>query len=204
MTDSPWTLLLLLAGSAYLSSLWWQDFQATRQGRAPAGALPGATSARPAAITLAVAGGLVIVAAETWGELRLGLADQQSQVTVLFCAYTLLAAVVEEIIFRGYLILPESRGRLAVWSGALGASVLFALAHPFLWSWEEGRLSFHFTPKGWFSTGAVFASSLWFYFVRLMPGNPSRSLLPCFAAHAAKNLAVIGIKAAQGFVVGWW
>jgi len=50
----------------------------------------------------------------------------------------------------------------------------------------------------------VFAGSLWFYAVRFASWNPQRSLLPCFAAHAAKNLGVIAVKAAQGFVVGWW
>jgi hypothetical protein len=40
--------------------------------------------------------------------------------------------------------------------------------------------------------------------VRFYRWNPAHSLLPCIAAHAAKNLGVIGIKAAQGFLVGWW
>jgi len=34
--------------------------------------------------------------------------------------------------------------------------------------------------------------------------NPTRSLLPCIAAHAAKNAGVFVIKAAQGHVSGWW
>jgi hypothetical protein len=29
-------------------------------------------------------------------------------------------------------------------------------------------------------------------------------LLPCFVAHAAKNLGVFAIKYAEGFVGGWW
>jgi hypothetical protein len=29
-------------------------------------------------------------------------------------------------------------------------------------------------------------------------------LLPCFAAHAAKNLGVVAIKAALGFMGGLW
>jgi hypothetical protein len=58
--------------------------------------------------------------------------------------------------------------------------------------------------KGWFSTAMVFAMSLWMYAARLAAWNPQRSLLPCFAAHAAKNLAVVAVKAATGFMGGLW
>ena len=34
--------------------------------------------------------------------------------------------------------------------------------------------------------------------------NPTRSLLPCVAAHLAKNLGVVAVKYAQGFVGDWW
>jgi hypothetical protein len=49
---------------------------------------------------------------------------------------------------------------------------------------------------------AVFAfiTSLWLYVVRFNPLNPDRSLLPCFMAHTVRNLAVFGIKGAQGFI----
>jgi hypothetical protein len=40
--------------------------------------------------------------------------------------------------------------------------------------------------------------------VRFFGLNPQRSLLPCFVAHAAKNLGVLAIKYVQGFVGGWW
>ena len=50
----------------------------------------------------------------------------------------------------------------------------------------------------------IFAASLWFYTVRFFGLNPQRSLLPCVAAHAAKNLGVFTIKYVQGFVGGWW
>ncbi len=204
MSDSPWLILALIVASAYVAQLWWKDYQAARQGAPSPAALPGATATNPMALTIAIAGALAIVAAETWGEIRLAIVDEQSQVTVLFCLYTLLAAVIEEIIFRGFIVPAETRGRAVLIAGTIGASVLFALAHPFLWTWDEAGLVLHFDTKAFFSTAAVFVSSLWFYFVRFMPANPTRSLWPCFAAHGAKNLAVIGIKAAQGFVVGWW
>ena len=54
-----------------------------------------------------------------------------------------------------------------------------------------------------FSTLMVFLGSLWFYAMRFQPANPGRSLIPCIVAHLVKNLGVVVIKAAQGFVVGF-
>ena len=154
-------------------------------------------------MAIAATGALVLVALETAGESALGLAGQQSRMTGLFGLYTLVAAFMEELVFRGYLVV-ENRGRAALWAGIVGTSLLFALLHPFLWEWRDGALHPQLNAKGWFSTGAVLAASLWFYAVRVLSMNPTRSLLPCIAAHLAKNLAVIGIKAAQGFIGGWW
>jgi len=54
----------------------------------------------------------------------------------------------------------------------------------------------------------VFLFSFWLYAMRFplrYPKlNPSRSLIPCIAAHLAKNLGVFVIKLAQGHVSGWW
>ncbi|MCF3649985.1 CPBP family glutamic-type intramembrane protease [Synoicihabitans lomoniglobus] len=204
MSSSPLVVLFMLGVGIYVAHLWWTDLQAHRQGKPTSGGLPGARPTRSTAMVIAVVGSLVILAGETWGEIHLGLTAEQSEITVLFGCYTLVAAVIEEIIFRGFIVVPEARGRAAVWGGVFGASIVFALIHPFLWEWDDGTLTWTLGAKGWFSTGAVFASSLWFYTVRFMPANPSRSLLPCFAAHAAKNLGVFAIKAAQGFVVGLW
>lgn len=203
MNDSPPLILMMIAASAYFAWLWWTDYRATQRGEAPRGALPGTTPTTARAVIIAVVGAGLIVAAETWGEIHLGLSAEQSQITVLFGIYTLFAAIVEEIIFRGFVVPAEHRGRVVLWLVVIGASVVFALIHPFLWTWDDEGLQFDFGAKAWFSTAAVFVSSLWFYFVRFMPANPTRSLLPCFAAHATKNLAVFAIKAAQGFVVGW-
>ena len=193
----------MIAASAYFAWMWWSDYLATQRGEPPRGALPGTTSTTTRAIVIAVIGAALIVSAETWGEIHLGLSEEQSQITVLFGVYTLFAAVVEEIIFRGFIVPSEAKGRLTLWAVVIGASLVFAAVHPFLWTWDDDGLQFDFGAKGWFSTAAVFVSSLWFYFVRFMPSNPKHSLLPCFAAHATKNLAVFAIKAAQGFVVGW-
>lgn len=211
--------IVMIAAGLYVANLWWSDLKAHKNG-ADTGArpLPGARPAPRAALLIAAAGALVILAAETIGEAMLGLTEEQSEMTVLFGCYTLIAAIIEEIIFRGYILI-ENRGRAALIGSVLAASLLFALLHPFLWSWDMGKtplwqivmvwrwpewLTLTLTPKGWFSFGAVWISSLWFYTCRLASWNPQRSLLPCFAAHAAKNAGVFVIKAAQGFVVGFW
>lgn len=201
--DNPFLLLVVLGAGTVAARWWLADFRVAARGAPQQHALPGAVPAPWSAVWLAVLGALVLLAAETLGEQRLGLTAQQSRVTALFGVYTLAAAFVEELIFRGYLVV-ENRGRAALWAGIAGASLLFALLHPFLWEWRDGRLITHFGTKAWFSTGAAFVGSLWFYAVRFWPLNRARSLWPCIAAHLAKNLGVLVIKHAQGFVSGWW
>ena len=202
--NHPLVLLLMTAAGLYVGRLWLADRRAARAGAPQPGALPGATDASARAIGIAVTGALMILAVETWGETALGLAAQQSHLTWLFALYSVAAApIIEELIFRGWLVV-TTRGRAVMWAAAIGASVIFAALHPFLWRWDDTGFAFTFSAKGWFSTGAVFATSLWLYAARLAAWNPSRSLLPCFAAHAAKNIGVVAIKAAAGFMAGLW
>lgn len=204
MQENPIPLLLMIAAGLYFMSMWRSDWRENARGQKVASnPLPGATSAPVRALVIASAGAAVIVALETWGEIRLGLSEEQSKMTVLFGLYTLVAAFVEEIIFRGYLVV-EKRGRAALLAGIFGASFAFALIHPFLWQWDDDGFAFSFTAKGWFSFAAVFVASLWFYACRFASWNPNRSLLPCFAAHLTKNVAVFAIKGAQGFISGIW
>jgi membrane protease YdiL (CAAX protease family) len=203
MNDHPVFLLIMLTIGSYVANLWREDLIAWRAEYPSGGALPGATTCSAKACIIAIAGALVILAIETGGEIALGLDDEQSTITVLFGIYTLLAAFIEELIFRGFIVM-ENKGRILCWVGIIAASIVFAALHPFLWSWEDGVFSWTLTTKGWFSTVIVFISSLWFYAMRFAWFNPHRSLLPCIAAHAAKNLCVFAIKGAQGFVNGWW
>lgn len=209
MNDDPLLLALMIGVSGYVIKLWIDDYRAAKKGTANAKALPGATGVKVSAVLVAVAGALLLLAGETWGELHLGISEEQSKMTALFAVYTLLAAIVEEIIFRGFLVI-EGRGKMLLWVGVFAASLLFAALHPFLWKWDGGmpwtggHLTFTCDVKGWFSTVIVFASSLWFYVMRFAPINPQRSLIPCFAAHAAKNGGVIAIKAVQGHLAGFF
>ena len=209
MTDNPLLLLIMIAASLYMISLWRSDYRAAKSGAPDPRALPGATPASLMAYAIAALGALLILAIETTGEIQLGLSDKQSSITVLFGVYTLMAAFIEELIFRGFIVI-EKRGEVARWIGIVAASILFALLHPFLWEWQGGwigyggKLEFTLTAKGWFSTALVFASSLWFYTVRFARFNPSHSLMPCFTAHFTKNAGVFIIKLTQGFIGGWW
>jgi membrane protease YdiL (CAAX protease family) len=204
MTTEPLFLLLLVGAAVWVARAWTMDYRAALAGTPNASALPGATPASARAVAIASLGALVILAAETGGEYVLGLHAEQSKMTALFGLYSILGApVIEEVIFRGYLVI-EHRGRAALWAGVVGISLLFALLHPFLWEWKGEGLTVHFAAKAWFSTAVIFAVSLWFYTVRFFGLNPQRSLLPCFVAHAAKNLGVFAIKYVQGFVGGWW
>jgi uncharacterized protein len=204
MTTDPLFLLLLIGAAAWVARAWTMDYRAALAGKPNASALPGARPTSARAVAIASLGALVILAAETGGELGLGLSAEQSRMTALFSLYSILGApVIEELIFRGYLVI-EHRGQAALWGGVVGASILFALLHPFLWDWTGHGLTFHAGTKAWFSTTAILATSLWLYTVRFFGLNPQRSLLPCFVAHATKNLGVFAIKYVQGFVGGWW
>jgi len=202
--NHPLLLLLMTGAGLYVAQLWRNDRCAARGGTPHPRALPGATDAPAWAVGVAIAGALAILAAETAGEVALGLAAQQSQMTWLFALYSIAAApVIEEVIFRGWIVV-EGQGRAMLWAGAVAASVGFAALHPFLWRWDDAGFALTLTAKGWFSTAAVFATSLWLYAARLAAWNPQRSLLPCFAAHAAKNAGVVAVKAATGFMGGAW
>jgi membrane protease YdiL (CAAX protease family) len=204
MTTDSLFLLLLIGAAVWVARAWTLDYRAALAGMPNERALPGATPASAGAVAIAALGALVILAAETGGEHVLGLSTGQSQVTALFSLYSILGApVIEEAIFRGYMVI-EHRGRVALWGGVVGASLLFALLHPLLWEWNGTSLTVHVGAKAWFSTAAIFMTSLWLYTVRFVRLNPQRSLLPCFVAHATKNLGVLAVKYVHGFVGGWW
>jgi membrane protease YdiL (CAAX protease family) len=200
----PLLLLIMSAAGVYFAKLWIEDRRAARDGRPNPHALPGATPATARAVAIAVSGALVLLVLETFAEHALGVSAEQSRMTWLMALHAILgASVIEELIFRGWLVI-DHRGRTVAWAGAVAASVLFALLHPFLWRWEAEGFQLTLGAKGCLSTGAVFATSLWLYAARLAKWNPHQSLLPCVAAHAAKNLGVVAIKAALGFMGPAW
>jgi len=207
-------MLLAVAGlTSYVFYTWFGDFRRNQQGRPDPRAFPGAVPCPKAAIVVAVVGALALLGMETGGEYLLGVSEQQSNITVLYLLAMVGAAFGEELVFRGFLVV-TNHGRLALIGSIIGFSMLFALGHPFLWDWKSAgvgqphQLVFDFSTKACWSTALVFLFSFWLYAMRFPLRhpklNPQRSLLPCIAAHLAKNLGVFAIKLTQGHVSGWW
>lgn len=208
---NPVGVALFCAVAIWLARMWILEARENPQGGS---GLPGAASCPRIAVVIAIAGALVLLAAETWGEIVLGISEEQKDVSWLALPVFAAAAFTEEVIFRGYLV-AERLGNAIRWASIIFFSLLFALIHDHLWSFEmpEDRsagtlaaicdgFSLHFSVKGFFSTGFIFAGAVWFYFVRFFKWNPNASLLAPVAAHLAKNLAVFFIKLAQGHVTG--
>lgn len=205
---NPVGVLLFCVVAIWIARLWIRDARENPNG----GGLPGASRCTLPAVAIAVAGTLILLAAETWGEIRLGISDAQKDVSWLALPMFLAAAVTEEVIFRGYLVV-ERRGKIWLWASVVGWSLLFTLLHDHFWhfSWPDdtsaGTLAaccdaftFEFSLKAIFSSAFIFVGSLWFYAVRFFKWNPHASLLAPVAAHMAKNAVVFAIKLAQGHV----
>ena len=192
-------ILAVMGAGGYLANAWVADYRASEEEKSPKGALPGAVSCSYLSVWVGIVGAVALVGLETAGEYALDIHHDQQAISVLFLGAMLGAAVIEEIIFRGYLLI-QNRGWAALIGSIVGFSLLFALLHPFLWEWTDSGFTLTLGMMGAFSTAFVFVKSVWFYVVRVFPLNPQRSLLPCIAAHVAANLAVFVIKAVQGHV----
>lgn len=192
----------------YLFWLWWGDLQVARRGEPRAHAFPGAAVTSKKAVWIAIAGAAILLLGETAGEYALGISQEQQSIAPVFLLSMIAAAFVEELIFRGYLVITH-KGTGALVLSIVLFSCIFTLLHPFLWQWDvaegnswwQGELTFSFSLKAWFSTAMMLIASLWFYAVRFMPANPGYSLIPCIAAHLTKNIGVFVIKWIQGFVI---
>ena len=202
MNESPFMVLLYVGVAAYVGYMYWGDYQSNQASEQPdPQGMPGATSASLGLFVIGVIGALLILAAETSGEIALGIAAEQSEMVWYFVFAILGAGIVEEIIFRGYLVV-DNKGRAALIGSCVGFSLIFAIIHGHFWSNEEGEaFAWTFTTKAFFTTGILLANSLWFYALRFGRWNKNRSLFPCMLAHAASNLGVFCVKWAQGFVV---
>lgn len=221
MNDNPLLLIGLVAGAAYLLHLWYSDLKEWRAGKPNPKGFPGATDWSRASLLIPILGVLALVALETVGEILLGIADEQSEMKLSLVAYSVLAApVIEELLMRGFLFFDKG-SRARFWAASIACSLVFALAHAHLWDYRDAEwlaantipegtpqlplgdavLVFSLGIKGWFSTAFLFAFSLWMYFVRIAAFNENRSLAVPVIAHAVKNLAVVLVKAVQGFVV---
>lgn len=210
MRESLSLSLLYLAATAYIGYIYRCDFLAEKAGQPNSKAMPGATSATARLYLIGLLGAFLILLVETVGEVALGVSSDQSDILWFFGLASLGAGVVEEVIFRGFLVV-ENKGRAALVGSCILFSSLFALLHPYLWefNYPEGVATWKFwqaefslilTPKACFTTSILFVNSLWFYALRFGAWNPKRSLFPSILAHSASNLGVFVIKCLQGHV----
>ena len=214
--DSPWLYVAALVVAPFIYRMWWKDYKAQQGGEMIDTALPGATPVAMWVTIMAVLGALAILAVEVAGEYAIGVVEDQTEMTLIFSAYSILvASVLEEMIFRGFLFVDKSKAALI--GSIVGISVLFAVIHPYIWtteapegvnaanSWEifEGTWLLY-GPGPLLTTGILFIRSLWLYAVRFMPANPRHSLIPCFMAHMVANLGVVVVKGMQGKLTLAW
>lgn len=180
------SVLYAILGLAVLA-MWLGDLRRPADGRERF--WPGASRCGWQPVVLAVGGVIVLTVVETLLEDHLGLREQQTTIADHFLLAMLGASVVEEMTFRGFAASADLAGwRLA--AVAVIGSAVFTAFHGFGVS----------DAKGWVSTGSAFAVSLWLYLSRFNALNPRRSMIPSLAGHTVRNLAVFGVKAAQGFV----
>lgn len=148
---------------------------------------PGTSTTPVASILIIVAGVLLITIAETCVEKRFGVT--QSFLPAVYLFAMMGAAIVEETVFRGFAAPAHFTG-IKLLSVILIGSTLFALIHGFGISETKGQISTLF----------AFIISVWLYLGRFNPLNRNRSMAPSYWGHIVRNLAVFGIKWAQGFI----
>lgn len=193
---------------AYLFYMWLGDCAYfSKNGEARKGAFAGAAPADFKSLLLAAGLAAFLLIMQVSGEDSMGLTSSQTKVGMFAIFAWASAAFVEELVFRGYLIV-QNKGVKWLVGSAFFFSLIFALAHPFLWDYKvaegasvlAGTWVFDFSLKSFYSTFCIFECSLLFYFLRFMPMNKNRSLLPSVVAHLTFNVGVFATKAAQGFV----
>lgn len=203
--------IAMFAAAAWLFKMWICDLRGVSRPteRRARGNSPG-RGRRPLGLSAAgVLCGLVLLAGITAAEIASGEVGEQTKVSFWALFSWVGAAFIEELVFRGYLVV-ESRGRVALWGSVFAFSLLFALCHPFFWDFSvpeggsvfDGVFSLDFSAKAFRDSANVFVSSLAFYILRFCPQNGMRSLIPCVAAHLAYNVGVFCVKAAQGLSYG--
>ena len=198
MNEDPLIIIIYCAIAVYIAYLYRADIKAFVAGRPNVKALPGATPTNGLLILASVLGALVLLGNAVIGEYALDIVDAQSEIVWFFVFASISAGVIEEVVFRGYLVV-QNRGRNALVFSCLGFSLVFALVHGHLWSIEEG-FAWNFTVQGIFNTWILFFNSVSLYALRFGPWNANRSILPSIIAHMILNLGVFVVKLVQGYI----
>lgn len=199
MNEDPLIILIYCAIAIYIANLYRADIKAFIGGQPNVKALPGAKPTTGLLIFASVLGALVLLGNAVVGEYALDIVDAQSEMVWFFVFASISAGVIEEVVFRGYLVV-QNRGRNALVLSCLGFSLIFSIVHGHLWSMEEG-FAWNFTVQGIFNTWILFFNSVCFYALRFGPWNANQSIVPSIVAHIVLNVGVFGVKLAQGFIV---
>ncbi len=178
--------LILGLGVAFA---WFSEYRKRTKSPGPELFWPGTTRAPISGILITVSGILLLTVAETCAEIHFQVTANQSVSNLHILGATLGAAIVEEMVFRGFVAPSQLRGIKLLGLVIIG-SLIFSAIHGFDFSSVQGRISLI----------ATFFISVWLYLGRYNPLNPERSILPCLIGHLVRNVAVFGVKWAQGFV----
>lgn len=192
MNTGPLLDIIYLVAGLGIAGAWLREKLNRQAIRGPEEFWPGTTPVRISGILIIVAGVLLITIAETCVEIRAQVSQLQSVSTLYILGASLGAAIVEEMVFRGFLAPAGLQGKKLLLLIFLG-SIIFSLFHAL------NGFNFRDT-QGQISLAFAFLMSVWLYLGRYNPLNPERSLLPCLIGHLVRNLAVFGIKWSQGFV----
>jgi membrane protease YdiL (CAAX protease family) len=178
--------LLIGLGVAYA---WFNEYQKRQINPGPELFWPGTTRAPLSGILITVSGIFLFTVAETCAEIHFHVTANQSVSNLHILGASLAAAIVEEMVFRGFVAPSQLRGIKLLGLIIIG-SLIFSVIHGFDFSTVQGKISLITT----------FFISVWLYLGRYSPLNPERSILPCLIGHVVRNVAVFGVKWAQGYV----
>ena len=128
LNENPLMILAYVGIAAYILHLYLGDFGLEKSGEPNPKAMPGAKGAAVSVYWLGALGALVLLGLETGGEIALGIVSEQSEMLWYFVFASLGAGVVEEVIFRGFLVV-ENKGRAALVASCVGFSLIFAVIH---------------------------------------------------------------------------
>ncbi len=199
--------IIMFCAGLWLFKLWLDDARAVSLGTPNKNGFSGATyTSKNIAICGACAGVCLLIFA-VFLENITGTSESQTKVSVWAVFGWIAAAFIEELIFRGYLVI-DKKGKFCLITSIFVFSLIFTICHPFFWDYTipenadflSGKFSFDFSSRAWVSSVVVFVSSLVFYILRFMPQNVSKSLIPCILAHLSYNLGTFFVKAIQGYV----
>lgn len=191
--------ILSVAAAAIVIFFWATDYRRWKSGAPFERALPGATGASWKLVRLSVLVSIGIAAVQILGEYALGVTGTLSPIPAYLILPLLGAGIVEELIFRGYLVI-EKKGRRTMIVSIVFFSIASALVHGHLLAKVDYGFRMTFAPASIWWTLILVVNSLWWYTVRFLPSNKDKSLLPCFAGHMASTLVIFLVRMVQGCV----